>query len=41
MERQVGKCLRVNGREERKWEDLERDGWKKFKRSTGDDVQRW
>ena len=29
--------MRVNRREEGKWEDLERDGWKKLKRSTGDE----
>jgi len=29
--------LRVNRREEEKWEDLERDGWKKLKISTGDE----
>jgi hypothetical protein len=37
----VRKSLRINGREERRWEDLEKDGWKKFIISTGDDVQRW
>ena len=37
MEGKLGKYLRVNRREEGKWEDLERDGWKKLKRSTGDE----